>query len=249
MMRRRPVLLVSALLLVAGLAAADSKIVQHTHQDAFTVMGQTHAAQDEEQTLWVGSDRLRMDQGDTSTVVRLDLQKMFIINHQAKTISTLDLPIDLAALMPPGMGEQMLKMMTFKVDVTPKEETRTVADWKAHRWDVTMTSPMMNVKATYWATQDVSLDLKNFHALFQRLVSLQPGMAEVAEKLRSIDGFVVAQDAVATMPMMGDTTMKTTQQVVSIEKGDPPKGAYEPPQGYTSKPFDFAEMMKRRQQQ
>lgn len=199
--------------------------------------------------MWVGTDRMRMDQGDTSTVVRLDLHKMFIIDHQAKTISTLDLPVDLAALMPPGTGEQMLKMMTFKVEVTPNEETRTVAEWKAHRWDVTMTSPMMNVKATYWATKDVSLDIKNFQALFGKLVSLQPGMAEVAEKLRSIDGFVVAQEAVAIMPMMGDTTMKTTQQVVSIKDGDPPAGAYEPPQGYTSKPFDFSEVMKRRQQQ
>lgn len=249
MPRRALTALLSVLFLTAGWAAADSRIVQQTHQDPFTVMGQSHAAQDQEQVLWVGSDRMRMDQGETSTVVRLDLGKMFVIDHAAKTVSTLDLPVDLKALMPPGMGEQMLKMMAFQVEVTPQEETRTVGSWKAHRYDVVMSSPMMTVKATYWATRDVDLDMDSFYGLYQKLLSLQPGMAEVAEKLRAIDGFVVDQEAVATMPMMGDVAMKTTQKVVSVDQRDAPAGTYEPPAGYTSKPFNFTEMMQRQQRQ
>ena len=248
MKRRRPVLVLAVLILVAGWAAADTKIVQTTHQDPFTVMGKSHPAKDQEQTLWMGSDRMRMDQGATSTVVRLDLHKMFIIDHEAKTVSTLDLPIDLAALMPPGMGEQMLKMMTFQVEVTPRDETRTVGPWQAHRYDVVMTSPMMTVNATYWATRDVDLDTEPFYTLYQKLLSLQPGMAELAEKMRTIDGFVVAQEASATMPMMGGAAMKTTQKVTSIDTADPPQGTYEAPAGYASKPFDFAQMMKNRQE-
>ena len=248
MFRRALGLLLSVLFLAAGWVAADSRIVEQTHQDPFTVMGQSHAAQDQEQVLWVGSDRMRMDQGDASTVVRLDLGKMFVIDHAAKTVSTLDLPIDLKALMPPGMAEQMLKMMAFQVEVTPRDETRTVGSWEAHRYDVVMSSPMMTVKATYWASPDVDLDMDQFYKLYQKVMSLQPGMAEVAEKLRSIDGFVVAQEAVATMPMMGDVTMKTTQNVVSVDQQDAPAGTYEPLAGYADKPFNFTEMMQKRQQ-
>ena len=59
-MRRRTVVpLLAALMSVAAVARPDTRIVQTTHQDSFTVMGQTQPAKDEQQVLWIGADRMR----------------------------------------------------------------------------------------------------------------------------------------------------------------------------------------------
>ena len=133
-----------AVLISAGLAGADYKVVQQHHQDGFSMMGQNQPAKDEEHVTWIGDGKLRMDQGASSTIVELDPGKMYIISHDDKTYTSLDLPIDLGSLLPPGMGEQMMVMMKFDVTVTPSAETKKVGPWTAKRYDLKMTSSMMN---------------------------------------------------------------------------------------------------------
>ena len=128
-------------LLSAGIAAADIKVVKMTHQDGFTIMGQTQPPEDREQTSWIGNDRMYMDQGNTTTIVRLDLMKLYVIDHDTKSYHVLDLPIDLSKLIPPEM-QPMLAMMQFDVTVTPSDEQKKVGEWDARRYDMTMTSQM-----------------------------------------------------------------------------------------------------------
>jgi hypothetical protein len=77
--------------------------------------------------------------------------------------------------------------------------------------------------------------------MYVHLNSLQPGMASAVEELAKIDGFVVAQESVITM--MGND-IKSSEQALSIEKATAPAGTYDPPEGYTEKPFDFMASMK-----
>jgi hypothetical protein len=245
----RCVLVLGLVAVTAGPAAADTKIVQMTHQDAFTVMGQSQPAKDEEHVVWIGSDRMRVDQGPNSVLVRVDLNKVFFLDHDAKTSSTLDLPLDVSKYLPPGMGEQMLQMMQFEVEVNPSDETKKIGEWNTRRFDVAMKSAMVTVEATYWVTQDVKLDFGLFYELYEQVLAFQPGMKDLAEELKKIEGLVVEQEAVAKMTMMGDTSVNTSQTTVSIEEADPTAGTYDSPADYTDKPFDFMAMMQQRQEQ
>jgi len=235
------------ILLTVGAIHADFKIVQAYHQDGFSMMGQSQPATDENRVTWLGDDRIRMDQGNVSTIVLSDAKKMFIVDHGDKIYYEIALPVDLNTLLPPGMGEQMMNMMKFDVTLTPSEETKKVGDWTAKRYDMKMKSAMMSIDSVIWASTDTPLDLKDYVDLYAEVMSLQPGMADMAEKMRQIDGYIVSQDSTMSMSMMGETSIASTEEVTSIEETAPPDGTYAPPGDYTKQEFDYMKMMQRSQ--
>jgi hypothetical protein len=238
---RKTLTVLFVVLLSAGLAAADLKVVKETHQDGFTIMGQTQPAEDREQTTWIGTEMMYMDQGDNATVVRLDTMKLYVIDHTTLTYHVLDLPVDLSALVPPEM-QPMLAMMQFQVTVTPTDEHKQVGEWNARRYDMTMTSQMFSMSATMWVTQVAGYDPQAFNSMYVHLNSLQPGMADAVKEMSKIDGLVVEQQGVMTM--MGNE-VGTSERTISIDNMPAPAGTYDPPSNYTEKPFDFMERMQR----
>jgi len=231
-------------LLAAGSAVADFKVVQKHHQDGFSMMGQTQAPTDEEHVTWIGDKKLRMDQGSSSTIVDVVAGKMMLLDHDDKTYTEVDLPVDLAALMPPGMAEQMAAMLDFDVTVTPSDETKKVGEWNAKRYDLKMTSAMMSLETVIWASTETPIDQAAFFDLFSVVMSLQPGMDGMLEQMRRIDGYVVSQEAAMSMKFMGDTTVGSSDVVTSIEKVDAPAGIYDPPAEYAKEEFDFIARMQ-----
>jgi hypothetical protein len=241
----RVFMLAIIVILAAGFAVADVKVVQTHHQDGFTMMGQNQPATDEEHVTWIGDRRMRMDQGSTSTVVVLDEKKMYVINHNDSTYAVVDLPVDLSTLLPPGMAEQMMQMMQFDVTVTPTDETKKIGDWDARRYDMKMTSKMMNMDSVLWASKDTPIDVEQWVNLYGEMLRLQPGMQAMVEKIATIDGFIVAQEATMSMSFAGDTKVGSSDRVTSIEEAEAPAGTYAPPADYTREDFNFAEMMKK----
>lgn len=231
--------------MVAVSAAADTKIVKLEHTDGFTAMGRNTPPLDQEQVTWVGSDRMRSDKGDSSTIIRLDLKKLFVLHHDDKTYNALDLPVDITKFMPPGMAEQMMTMMTFEVEVTPTDETKMIGDWKARRYDVSMTSKMADISMTMWATTDANVDQDAYYAMYEHLNNMSPGLEKMATEMRKIDGLVIEEEGTTTMRVMGDTTIKRRSKTTSIEEAVPPAGTYDPPADYTETPFDFMGAMQR----
>jgi hypothetical protein len=227
--------------MVAVTVAADTKVVRNHHTDAVEMMGQKRPAQDSEVVVWIGKDRMSRDDGTTAMIVRLDQKKMYIINHEDKTVSAVDLPIDLEKLLPPGMGAAMAQMAKLDIKVTPSEETRTIGEWTAQRFDVTLSSAMMQMTIVMWIAQDVSFDTDVYQRLHSEVMAMQPGMEELASKMQEIGGFDVMSET--TMSVMG-AEMKSWEKVVSIESADPPAGIYEVPGGYSLEDFDFAKMSR-----
>ena len=240
MLVRKTVVITIAALLTAGLAVADMKIVKLTHQDGFTIMGQTQPPEDREQTTWIGGDRMHMDQGARATIVRLDTMKLYVIDHTAQTYHVLDLPIDLSTLVPPEM-QPMLAMMQFEVTVTPTDEHKKIGEWNTSRFDMTMSSKMFTMKSTLWVAKVDGYDPELYFSMYSHLNSLQPGMADAVNQMRKIEGLVVEQTSVMTM--MGND-VGTSEKTISIDTVDAPPGTYDPPAGYTEKPFDFMQQMQ-----
>lgn len=228
-------------ILSAGIAAADIKVVKQTHQDGFTIMGQTQPPEDREQTTWIGDKMMYMDQGDNATIVRIDNMKLYVIDHTTKTYHVLDLPVDLGTLVPPEM-KPMLEMMQFEVTVTPTDEYKKVGEWKARRFDMIMTSQMFSMKSTMWVTKIAGYNPETFNDMYIHLNSLQPGMADAVKEMRKLDGLVVEQKGVMTM--MGNE-VGTSEKALSIDNVDAPAGTYNPPADYTEEPFDFMKRMQR----
>jgi len=241
MLVRKTLAVLFVVLLSAGLAVADIKVVKQTHQDGFTIMGQTQPPEDREQTTWIGKDMMYMDQGDSATIVRVDTMKLYVINHTDQSYHVLDLPVDLSALVPPEM-QPMLAMMQFDVTVTPTEEHKQVGEWNARRYDMAMTSQMFSMNSTMWVTKVAGYDPQAFNSMYVHLNSLQPGMADAVKEMSKIEGLVVEQQG--AMTMMG-TEVATSEKTISIDNIDAPAGTYDPPAGYTEKPFDFMERMQR----
>ena len=241
MLVRRTFIALFVALLSTGIAAADIKVVKKTHQDGFTIMGQTQPPEDREQTTWIGNDRMYMDQSGTTTIVRLDLMKLYVVDHDTKSYHVLDLPVDLSKLVPPEM-QPMLAMMQFEVTVTPTEERKQVGEWNARRYDMTMTSQMFSMKTTMWVTKVAGYNPEAFNSMYVHLNSLQPGMADAVKEMTKIEGLVVEQNGVLTM--MGNE-VGTSEKTISIDDMAAPSGTYEPPADYTEKPFDFMARMQR----
>ncbi len=225
-------------LAVVGLAVpalADTQVTSKTHSDAF--MGQP--ARDETSTTWIAKDRMARLGGDASFIIRLDEKKLYMIDHSDKTYSAIDLPIDLAKYFPPEMQAQigaMMQQMKMKAAVTPTEETKKIGEWNARRYAVAISNAMgMKIDIDMWVSKDVDIDMSAYKDMVVNMQGLQMGFEDVSKEMMKIDGMTVLSET--TMNMMGQT-MKSREEVVSIEKKAAPEGTYAIPAGYKEEAFN-----------
>ena len=212
-MLRRTVLLC---LLLAAPAAADTLLTVRSSVEGLKMdqptTGQVH--------LWIAAGKLRRDEGETSTIVRLDRGKVYVLNHADKTYLELAAP-DLQKLAPAGAE--------MKVQVTATGETRKVGTWNARKYKVDISNPEgLHLDTTIWASKDVA-SYQAYGRLAAALAAMQPGSGEWARQMQQIEGFPVLQEADVTM---GGSHFKTREELVAVETKDAPAGTYEPPAGY-----------------
>ena len=214
-MSRRIVFL--SLLLLAAPAVADTFLTVRSGVEGLK-MDQPAGG---EVRIWVGSDRLRRDEGETSTIVRLDRGKVYVLNHGDKTYVEIAAP-DLQKLAAPA-GAAM------KVQVTATGETKKVRDWNARKYTVEISNAEgLRLDTTIWASKDVVAS-PAYGRLAATLAALQPNSAEWARQMQQIEGFPVIQETDVTM---AGSRFKTREELVSAETKDAPAGIYDPPAGY-----------------
>jgi uncharacterized protein DUF4412 len=235
--RLLPVLL--PLLVVAVPAGADSLLRIKSHNDAFQLMGEAQAAKDTEVQLWVAGDRARRDEGEVSTILRLDRNRLYVVHHARKAYSEIPLPVDLRPLMPsPAAAEQMTTLMKLTVAATPTGETQKINGWNARKVRFAIASAMgMKIDATLWLSKEVAA-YRVANQLVADLESLQPGAAAWTEELQRLDGFPVLRES--TVDALG-AHFKTREELTAVETREPPAGLYDPPAGYRAEPFNPAE--------
>jgi hypothetical protein len=237
-MPRHPLLLPVLLLALAAPVAADTLLTLKNHVDAVQVAGESQPAKDTQVRIWVANDRLRRDEGETSAILRLDRNKLYVIRHADKTWSELDLPVDFARLMPKGseqVGAVWAQQMKLTVELQPTGETRTVGTWNARKVKMDITNATgMKIASTLWVSKDVQ-GWSALNRLAATLAALQPGSASWVSALEQMDGFpVLREDRVEAM----GARFGTREELVSVETRDANPGAYEPPAGYQQEPFN-----------
>ena len=216
---------------------ADLVITKAKHSDAMKLPGMEKPATDTTEVTWFGKDRMRTEEGDQITIVRADQKKMYILDVQAKTVSTIDLPFDMKKYLPPEMAPMLEQMMgQMKVTVTATTETKKIKDWNATKYTMSMSMPMGGgFTQDIWATKDIQMDNAAFSELSGAMMSAGMGGAALAAEYKKIEGFTVLTDR--TQKMMNQS-FKSHEELTSVEKKDAPEGLYDVPKGYTEKPFD-----------
>src|SRR3954447_19725186 len=209
------------LLLLAAPAAADTLLTVRSSVEGLKMdqppTGQIH--------IWVAADKLRHDEGETSTIVRLDRGKVYLLNHGDKTYAEIAAP-DVQKLAPAAEA-------AIKVTVTATEEKKKVGTWNARKYKVDILSPDgVHLDTTIWASKDVASH-QAYGKLAAVLAALQPGSSEWARQMQTIEGFPVLQESDVAM---GGSKFKTREELASVETKDAPAGTYEPPAGYRALP-------------
>ncbi len=221
------ILLLCGLLLMVFSAWADVFIKEKHHSDGFTIMGQTQPPKDTFQSIWFSTDKVRSDQEDKSTILRLDLNLLYIIDHKKKSYVTI--PLNFGATqkenMPEGLG--------IKISVTPTGESKKINNWNCKKYLQKTEMMGMSIDSEVWATEDIKLDFELYSKFVSAAMQMMPGMQADMEKMmnevKKIKGIQVL--TITTNKMMGQT-MKSTQELVEFKEAKAPAGIFDPPAGY-----------------
>lgn len=222
-MPRRAALALLLLLAAAPGFAASLLTVRSTVEGLQMEQPQT------EIRIWIDGDKLRRDEGDISYILRLDRNKLYVVNHAEKAYSELAMPIDPEKVSSGPVPQS-------KVQITRTEETKKVGsgNWNARRYRLDIANPGgVHLDTTVWASTDIP-SYAAFNRLSVSMVALQPGSADLSRKLGQLDGFPVLQESNVEV---GGNHFKTREELVSVETKDVPAGAFEPPAGYAAQPY------------
>ena len=230
--------LTSAALLCAPVFAAptDTMMVRKIHHDAVKSGPTERPAKDETQTIWIAKDRMRADTDESSTIVRIDQKKMYLLDSKNKTYSVIDIPLDMKKYIPADMAEMYDKMKaSFQAKVTATDETKKIKDWNAKKYELSLSGGMGGMTEEIWTTKDIAIDASAFLEMIRMRAMMMPGGDAMLDELKKLDGVPVMSDR--TQKTMGGA-MHTHEELVSVEQKDAPAGAYDVPKDYTEKPWD-----------
>jgi hypothetical protein len=228
-------------------AAADQVLTLASHTDEMKMMGKTTPAKDETHTYWFGADGTRYDMGEMSVITRLDLKKLYFVNHGSKTYSAIDLPFDFKSLVGPEMApmmDMMAKQMAATVTVTPTDKTGNFAGIACTYSKVDIKMAMMSMSTDSCMAETMPIDLSRYQELTKSYAELFPNMDWVKQMAEKLKGFPIRSDT--TMNIMGSAS-GNWQELKTIEEKSAPAGTYDPPADYKEQKYDpMAQMQQGR---
>ena len=230
---------------VPTILEADVYIKQKYHTDAYEIMGQSQPATEKMFVTWMGEDKARRDQDeDTSIIVRLDKNVMYVINHAEMAYG--EIPVSetsdilTAALSGSDLSgeeqdqaEQMMKgfaqMFQPTVSVTDTGEKQKIKNWNCNKFLMTM--EMMGTTSTseIWATEDIKINYELYMTLGLAMMPKTSGLDKMQEEMKKIKGMTVLSTDTASIT---GTDVKSTQELMEILEKPAPAGTYDVPEGY-----------------
>ena len=232
-------------LVLAVIAHADIYVKSKFHSDAFSIMGQSQPERNDINEQWIGDDKFAGLTKDTSFIMDLKKNMMYIINHNEKTYVESGIPLDLTKLLPPEIAQMAGAMMKMTVQVTPNNQTKKIGQWNCAGYDATISMMMMPMKMTVWASTDVPIDMNKYtDKIFGNVLKAQMMLDDAAIKeMMKVKGYWIAQET--NIEMMG-TKMTSANEVLEISKKTPDPSVYTVPAGYKKTDKLSASALQRR---
>jgi hypothetical protein len=227
-----------SILLSPSMAEADILIKKNKLTES-TVNGQPQPTKVEEGKTWIAEKKLREDIAESSIIVRLDLNKIYTIDHAKKTYSEIDLPIEIDKVFP-AEAKQIMDVMQIKSSsVREVAEIQTIGSWLCQKFLVEVEISMMEMnvpmKMEIWASKQLGIDLTAYKKFYGAMLSLNPFTKDLSEEFKKIEGYPVL--TISSVTTMGTET-KDREEVVSVEKKDVPAKTFNLPRGYEKIPYN-----------
>jgi hypothetical protein len=228
-------------LLSPNLAEADI-IIKKNKLTESTVMGEIQPAKVEEGKTWIAKNKMREDIAESSIIVRLDLNKIYTIDHSKKTYSEIHLPVEIDKVFPPE-AKQMMDVMRIKSSsIKETAEIQTIRGWLCQKFLVEVEISMMEMnlplKIEIWTSRSLGIDLNAYKKLSGAILSLNPFIKDLSKEFEKIEGYPVL--TISSVNMMGTET-KEREEVVSVEKKNVPAKIFNLPKGYEKIPYNPSE--------
>jgi hypothetical protein len=217
-------------LFCASALSADTLLTKRRDANEFiSLQGQiSPGAKHQKVEIWIGSDRVRRDDGRIALILRLDQHKLYLVNHAQRVYTVSDAQLDGSQKAPqPGMTP-----FQFHAKAEPTGEKRTIGSWQAVRYQVALISETGHgerIRLTWWVAPDLAIEDAPLRALQRLLASASPEGEEWMATLLSLPGQPVLFERAEKLP---EVEVKSREELVSVKRGEAPPGIYEPPAGY-----------------
>lgn len=224
--------------LTAPAFSADYVVTKSKHADPVKMRGVDQPAKDSTEVTWIGKDRMRTEEGDSITIVRNDLKKLYLIDSKEKTYKVIDLPVDMKKYLHPDLVPDLEKRLEqIKITVVATTETKKVKEWNATKYTMTMTMPVpkgASFTQDIWVTKDVAIDVHAWNDMSASIMCASPVGGAMAAELKKLDGVPVLVERAQSMY---GKEFKGKDEVTLIEQKEPAAGLYDVPKDYTEQPF------------
>lgn len=222
----------------AALADVYIRKIRQT-ENSSSVVEKSQKPVDEKGVTWLTKDKMREDMGNASIIVRLDQKKIYMnIDHESKTYSEINLPIDMENLIPPE-AKQLAQLIERAHTFKETGELMKIRDWNCKKYLVEIAVSMMGmnmpISIIIWASKDLGVDLSDYLKLQGEILSTNPFTKDISKDFKRIEGFPVVIEFAMAMPSLES---RYREEVVSVERKKAPDGTYDLPQGYTKIPYN-----------
>jgi hypothetical protein len=220
---------------LSPLSVNADHVVKKTKQTTETVMnGSNRKSSTDNGTTWISKNKLRQDDGGTtSIIIRLDKNKVFILNHADNTYSEINLPVKLEESLTPE-AKQIIQVMEISSSVTEIQETKVIKGWKSQKFSADISISMMGMDMPMtmeiWTSKETGINLKTFRKFYAVLLSMNPFTKDLVEEFQKIEGYPVLTKI--SMRIKGVET-ESLEEVITVEESKTPKGIYDLPSAYT----------------
>ena len=195
-------------------------------------MGQAQPPQDKTITIWIAKDKMRRDQGDTSSIAKLDNDKLVVyrLNHSKKTYTELSVgSSDLQGAASAMAGDLKLK-------VTATNESKKIGNWNCKKYLQTMEMGITPITSEIWASEDIKIPYYEFYEkVSATMMAQQPQtkvpVAAILEETKKIKGVPVL--TTTTMTVMKNIQVNTSRELLEVKEETAPAGTFDLPEGYT----------------
>ncbi len=174
------------------------------------------------QKVWYAKDKMKTEDPQTVTIIRLDLNKIWILNPTEKTYMEMQLE-DLEA-----MGQLALGMLGNTEDLKPVV-TRTGKEKKYGQWKASELRIQMGpVTQRLWISREVDFPLD----YYKQTLKAMPSLKQISQLLeKEVDGIPVYTES--TMEIMG-TRVSSSTELIKVERlPSLPGDFFDLPEGYT----------------
>ncbi len=186
--------------------------------------------------IWIGKNHYASIQKRESIIVDLIKNVLYRINHSARTVQELAMPVETLDYFPQPLAGLLGDMLdSITVQVQSIDQNQTINKWQCNRYEVDISVQLAGVPViismVIWATVDVPFDWRsvNRRLNFNMMKTLMSLNEEIQEEIKKITGFQIASDI---RIQIADTRMNLRTEVIEISQRLPDSKTYSIPNDY-----------------